>query len=372
MLMFKIPFLKPNVVPQEFYQHYLQEIDRTNIYSNYGPINGEFERRLKEDWFHNEGALTTVSNATLGLMLAISQTKRANAKYAIMPSFTFSATPLAAQWCGLIPYFVDINEDDWFMNETKLKEALSHLGEDAAVVVPYATFGNNLDVDFYCELIDQGIPVVIDAAPCFGATKEGRHFGQGFEGAVVFSFHATKTFGIGEGGVVYSNNDGLIRNIRTASNFGYYGARESTTLGLNAKLPEILASVGLASLGGYGGILETKQRLYNIYLEELQSCGLVSKGWSAQRLSGEVPHQFFSLLCPTGMENKRVIDHLGANGIQAVTYFSPACHQQAQFLQCPRGDLNNTEKVAKRILSLPLWSQLEKSQIVEIVNTLAI
>ena len=136
-----------------------------------------------------------------------------------MPSFTFPATPLAAIWCGLEPYFIDVSLDDWCMDKTLLLDKIDELKDEVAVVVPYATFGSWMDLKEYEELERKGIPVVVDAAPWFGLMHEGIHYGQNFSGMIVYSFHATKPFGIGEGGMIYSNNEEEINQIKRMGNF---------------------------------------------------------------------------------------------------------------------------------------------------------
>ncbi len=366
----KIPFLKPNLVRLRSYQKYIEKIDEAKIYTNYGELNNEFEQRILSEYFNGLGSVTTVNNATLGLILAISQVKRPRGKYALMPSFTFSATPLAAMWCGLEPYFIDINEDDWFMNQEQLEKVLKQLGDEAAVVVPYATFGNYLDLSYYQDLHKSGIPVVVDAAPCFGTTYQGQHIGQGFEGAVVFSFHATKSFAIGEGGLVYSQDKQLIRNIRIAANFGYCGRRESITLGINAKLSEYAAAIGLATLDVYQEKILKREKVYNTYLEEFNDFRLFEKGWRVQKTIGRIPFQFFTMLCPIDETNKYYVKKLEEKNIQAVSYFSPACHQQKQFLNCPYSDLSITNEITKRVLSLPFWEDMSRDIVRYIVGSL--
>ena len=85
----KIPFLRPNLVKKESIIPYLSEIEASRIYSNFGPLNTRFEQRILNEYFDNIGAITTVNNATLGLILAISQCQRPKGKYALIPSFTF-------------------------------------------------------------------------------------------------------------------------------------------------------------------------------------------------------------------------------------------------------------------------------------------
>jgi dTDP-4-amino-4,6-dideoxygalactose transaminase len=258
----KIPFLKPNLVKKEAYLEYLSQIDESRVYSNYGPLNGLFEHRILKQYFRDEGAVTTVNNATIGLMLAISHSKRAQGRYALMLSITFPATPLAAMWCGIEPYFIDIRRDDWCMDELILTKTLDRLGDRAACVVTYATFGTCLNLSYYEALYRSGMPVISDAASSFGASSDGGYFGQGFSGPVVYSFHATKTFGIGEGGLVYSGNSELISRIRQAGNFGFSLERISMICGLNSKLSEYAAALALATLDVFQEKRKIRQRIY--------------------------------------------------------------------------------------------------------------
>ena len=244
----KIPFLRPNLVKKESIIPYLSEIEASRIYSNFGPLNTRFEQRVLNEYFDNLGAITTVNNATLGLILAISQCQRPKGKYALMPSFTFSATPLASMWCGLEPFFVDINTDDWSMDEDQLKEVLQLLGDEVAIVIPYATFGTNINLKYYQQIHESGVPVVVDAAASFGVKENQNYFGKGFPGCIVYSFHATKSFGVGEGGAIYSSNKELISKIRQVENFGFSSNRETTSIALNAKMSEYVAAIALSTL----------------------------------------------------------------------------------------------------------------------------
>src|SRR5690606_27503528 len=122
--MARLPFLRPNLVPLEMYERYLRSMEDRRWYSNFGPLNEAFERRLVEECFDGRGALSTVNNATTGLILAIALLKRAGGRYALMPSFTFAATPLAATWAGLTPYFVDVDSRGFSMDPEALRSAL--------------------------------------------------------------------------------------------------------------------------------------------------------------------------------------------------------------------------------------------------------
>jgi dTDP-4-amino-4,6-dideoxygalactose transaminase len=367
----RIPFLKPNLVRKEAYQKYLAQIDESRLYSNYGPLNSLFERRVLEQYFQGEGALTTVNNATIGLMLAICHAKREGGRYALMPSFTFPATPLAAMWCGLEPYFIDIRDDDWCMNESILEETLGRLGDQAACVVTYAAFGTCSNLSRYEALHQDGIPVVIDAASSFGSASERGQFGLGFPGPVVFSFHATKSFGIGEGGLVYSGDEDLIRRIRQAGNFGFSADRISTMLGLNSKLSEYAAAVALATLDVFPEKRKIRQRIYQWYLEQFSRAGLFSLGWLPQKAHGEIPRQTASFLCPGGQSNLDHVARLADHRVESRTYFAPPCHKQPLFSAYPRSDMSVTEDISERVINFPTWEEMGEREVTKIVFLLA-
>lgn len=366
--MTNIPFLKPNLPTADDLVPYLREIDGAHLYSNYGPLVTRFERRLLETFFAGRGALVTVCNATLGLMLAIRAVKRPG-RYALMPSFTFAATPLAAQWCGLEPYFVDIDPHDWTMDAERVRDIVARLGDDIAVVVPYATFGTCLDLAPWSALVERGVPVVIDAAASVGARDGLTHFGAGFPGLVVYSLHATKPFGIGEGGFVHGADADRIAQVRRLANFGFDAARAATDFGLNAKMTEYAAAVGLAQFDRFPAAQAKRDALRARYTAAFAASGLLANGrlrFPDQR--GSVPHQFLPLAVRGG--SAVALRALQAQGIEARTYFAPACHQQAQFAGCARGDLANTDALAREVLSLPLWEAMSAADVERVAATL--
>jgi dTDP-4-amino-4,6-dideoxygalactose transaminase len=370
-VMYTIPFMRPNLVKKEKYLHYLDQIDDNRLYTNFGPLNSLFEQRVLQEYFQGEGAVITVNNATTGLMLAIQCAKRKTGKYAIMPSFTFPATALAAQWCGLTPFFVDIDSTNWALDIDKVKEAVLNLGEELAVVIPYPTFGNNIDLTYYQQLEDSGVPVVIDAAASFGAKDDLGQFGMGFSGYVVYSFHATKGFGIGEGGLVYSKDSFKIGELKKSSNFGFFGARETQTLSLNGKIPEVSAAIALATLDCFDEKIKVRNTINEWYDHYISQYGLLELGWECQEIKGKVIPLFRSILSPNGNDSSNLTAELAAQGIQVAHYFSPPCHKQVFFMDCPKSDLDVTENVSERIFSLPLWEEMEEQHVNEVVKSIA-
>lgn len=367
-----IPFLKPSVVKLKSYKKYLQEIDASCIYTNFGPLNNHFESRIISEIFQDDGYCTTVNNCTSGLILAINAIKRSNAKYAVMPSFTFSATAQAAIWCGLEPYFIDIDRDEWSIDNSKLLDIVDKLDDEIAVIIPYATFANNINLDVYEDLQNKGFPVVIDAAPGLGSKLNGAAFAKGFKGATVFSLHATKSFGIGEGGLVYSANNELINTVRQTSNFGFSSPGNAETLGLNAKMPEYAAAIALATLDVLDKKVAKRIEIKKMYLDGLEASGILDKDWFVQKTYGDIPSQFFSLVLPKSNHLNEMGVFMEENGISTRHYFSPGCHQQKCFQHYRRGDLSITENIASRIISLPLWEQMTSEHVDHIIDTVSV
>ena len=222
-----IAFLRPRPARLSELSSDLAAIERSGVFSNYGPVNARLEQSFVERMFGGRGACLTVCNATIGLMLAIKNAVESRhdnkGRLALMPSFTFAATGQAALWAGLTPVFCDVDDGTWNSSGAAEAEALDRLGDAVAVVVPYAAFGNGIDIDRYNRLSERyGVPVVVDAAASLGSQNDsGLGSGAGSRHPFVYSMHVTKTFSTSEGGLIYSADELLIRQLRTMANFGF-------------------------------------------------------------------------------------------------------------------------------------------------------
>jgi dTDP-4-amino-4,6-dideoxygalactose transaminase len=111
--------------------------------------------------------------------------------------------------------------------------------------------------------------------------------------------------------------------------------------------------------------------VYRMYVDELARRGLTDSGWTLQELAGEVPHQFFPLLCPAGTSNLAVARWMADGGIDIRRYFSPPCHRQPAFEGFRRSALDNTETLSSRALSLPLWEEMTGEHFAAVTGRLA-
>ncbi|NTA39815.1 aminotransferase class I/II-fold pyridoxal phosphate-dependent enzyme [Agrobacterium salinitolerans] len=368
----RLPFIQPN--PPRLSQSVgaLETLERSGIYSNFGPQNTLFEKQLVEKLMAGSGHSLTVCNATIGLMLAIKEaiTIRGNAKakYALVPSFTFAATPHAAMWCGLTPILYDIDPKTWLPSTEEEERILDKFHEEIAVVVPYATFGNCLDMDRYNTLAQsRGIPVVVDAAASLGSKdSQGHGFGTGSAVSVVYSMHVTKTFSTSEGGVIYSADQERINRIRLMSNYGFSEPRAAGMPGLNAKLSEVAALIALQKLASFDDVLNRRETLYQSYYH------LLADVVDFQVHVGQsVASQFVPVLLPLNRNRDDVINYMVSHGVSVGKYFSPHIAEQPYFRDNSLAEpLIATNDVASRIVCLPIYDSMLDEELHYVAATL--
>jgi dTDP-4-amino-4,6-dideoxygalactose transaminase len=360
----QIPLIRPNPPRLSLLTDALADIERSGIFSNYGPVNSKFETQILAAVFNATGACVTVANATLGLMLAIKQAVgwRPRGRYALMPSFTFAATAQAALWCGLTPLFCDIDRETWLPDADAEDALLRQYGDEIAVLLPNATFGNCLDLPRYDRLsIAHGIPLVVDAAASLGSLNmNGEVFGLGSRHPLVFSMHATKPFATGEAGLVYCADPVKIAALRSMGQFGFNEARIATMPGLNAKLSEVAALLALTKLQDIEAISEHRFKLHQLY------CSLLP-GFTFQCITGQRSAlQFVSVLLPEDCANHvpEISAELARYGIGSGRYFVPHLANHPFFqASCVAGDLGVTEEICRRVISLPMSDVLTTDEV---------
>jgi dTDP-4-amino-4,6-dideoxygalactose transaminase len=334
----------------------LRAIEASGVFSNGGPVVRRFEADAVEHLFGGRGECLAIANATLGLMMAIRHATggaASSGRMALMPSLTFAATAHAAIWAGLTPLICDVDAEDWAASAEAEDDLLRKHGSRIAVVVPYATFGNAIDLERYRWLSQRyGVGVVVDAAASLGTIDaEGRGFGAGAPFPVVSSMHATKTFATAEGGLIYSADADLVKALRRMSNFGFDDARSAIMPGINAKLPELLGLLALAKLGEIEEVCDHRAALTEAYRAGLGDFMLQKPLGRRQAM------QFMPLLLPPELASARaaILASLAAEGIGAAHYFSPHLAEQPYFREsCIVGPTPTADEIGARMLSLPI------------------
>ena len=356
----RYPLVDPNPPHLSAHPEILARIEASGVFSNNGPELQAFEAEATAKLFGGRGACLGVGNATLGLMLAIRQAigrEPQPGKFALIPAFTFAATAQAAEWAGLTPLLVDSDPDDWASSAAAEERLLEKYRGQVAVIVPYATFGNDIDLDRYAWLMRKyGVAVVVDAAASLGTIGEdGKGFGTDAPFPVVFSLHATKTFAVAEGGLIHCADASVIDDLRAMNNFGFQGARSATLPGMNAKMPEMIAAMARLKLAEIDAVADGRSAVEAAYRESLRDVTL-------QLARGErrAP-QFMSALLPADLADRRdrVIALLAEDGIGCGTYFSPHLGQQPWIRDHgPATWTPVADDIARRIISLPISDRM--------------
>jgi dTDP-4-amino-4,6-dideoxygalactose transaminase len=368
-----IRFQAPQLPPADAVSAYFALAEERRWYSNRGPCHELLVERLQD---HLGGGLqcVPVNNATLGLLVglrALAGEGDAGRREVLMPSFTFAAAMSAVRWAGFAPVLLDVEPDGWHLDPAALATALEQRGDRVAAVLAASTFGvppaAATTAAWEAATRAAGVPLLVDSAAGFGAHgPDGRELG-GQGDIEVFSFHATKPFAIGEGGLLTTADPELAARATRLANFGFEDGVVRGDVGLNAKLPEWSAATALAVLDGYDGVLAARRERAEALLERITPLG-----FRRQALSAGAAWQFVPVLAETAALRDAVLARAREDGIEVRTYFDVPLHRMPAFAGAPRvGDLAVTEDLAARVLSLPMANDLSAAAIDAIATSLA-
>jgi dTDP-4-amino-4,6-dideoxygalactose transaminase len=236
-------FVRPTVPAPAEWLPYLEPAYELAQFSNFGPAATQLEARLTEAYAAPDRQAVLVANATVGLTASLLALGLRGP--VIVPAFTFPATAQALIAAGCTPVFGDIDPETWELSPDEIRRIAREQSVVAVLHVRvYGLCRSLLEIEAATRAI--GVPLVIDSAAALGGqASDSMPIGQSGD-VEVFSMHATKVFGIGEGGVVLAEPE-LAARIRRCLNFGLDGGHV-TSLGINGKLSELHAAVGLAVL----------------------------------------------------------------------------------------------------------------------------
>lgn len=354
-----IPIMRPKLPSADRIVPYLRGIDATRIYSNFGPLTLSLEDRLSSHFGLTAGSVATVTNATIGLTLALQAQGARPGTLCAMPAWTFVASAHAAMLAGLTPYFIDVDPGTCALAPEAIDAALAGVRDSIGAVMPVFPFGQPIDVaawDLYGART--GLPVVIDAAAGFDALEPGRT-------PAVVSLHATKVIGVGEGGFVISDDARLVRDVRTRSNFGFAGTREATVPSVNAKLSEYHAALGHAALDEWH---ETRA-------EWMTAAGMYRRAFAESnqvRLQPGFGESWVTSTCVLHLDYAAVRAEraLAAAQIASRRWWGLGAHAHRATMSLPRGALPTTQILAETTIAVPFFRDLGSTVVEQVVDCL--
>jgi dTDP-4-amino-4,6-dideoxygalactose transaminase len=346
-----LPVLIPTVPKYGSIKKYLKRLDKSKIYSNFGPLNSELIFRLSNYLGVPELNIQTAANATLALEGAI-RTSGSSIEGWEMPSWTFAATPHAANSAGINYKFVDISQDSW-------RAEFSSNCVNAIDVLP---FGDELNLDRVPGKVET---IIVDGAASISALRNCglprlKNFG------LIVSMHATKSLPAGEGAFFVTNSDTWSKKFRQWTNFGFDENRYAYFQASNAKLSEYSAAVALASLDEFDKVQRAIRVQSALALDITESIGLsthpaMKKGFSSP---------YWVVKFNSRREKERAALNFKSIGVGVRDWWGMGCHKQKAFIEVPKESLVNTEEIAETTLGLPFHLSLTKSDMNLISNTL--
>ncbi len=318
--------------------------------SNDGPLVREFERRIAA----HAGVKHCVAmcNATVALEIA---TRALDLKgEVILPAYTFVATAHSLQWQKITPVFADMDPGTYNIEPGTIERLITPL---TTAIIGVHVWGRPCDTEgIEAVARKHGLKVIYDAAHAFGCTHRGRPVG-GSGACEVFSFHATKFLNSFEGGAVVTNDDSLAERMRLMRNFGFAGFDRVIYLGVNGKMTEVCAAMGLTSLEAIGDLIAINRRNHEVYrtgLAGLPGVALIRYDEREQNNFHYVVVEIDPAVAP--LNRDELIAVLHAENVLARKYFWPGCHRMEPYRSLqPNASLllPETERIAPRVLVLP-------------------
>jgi len=318
-----------------------------------GRFMREFEQALSEHLGVKHAI--AVSSCTSGMMLTHKALGLSGD--VIVPSFTFMATASALVWAGLRPVFADV---DRATNNLDPAAAEATITPQTTAIVAVHQFGNPADISALEKMADQhGLILIFDAAHGFGACYQGDPVGKQGK-AQIFSLSPTKLLISGEGGIVATNDDALAAKIHMGREYGNDGNYDSAFAGLNARMPEFNALLGLHSLENLKEAAHNRNETVTLFQEVLGRL----PGIGFQRVRPGDRHSYRELSITVepglfGLTRDELALALAAEKVDSRKYYQPPIHKQIAYRSYHDGrPLPNTDWLSSHSLSLPMWSNM--------------
>ncbi|MES5954332.1 DegT/DnrJ/EryC1/StrS family aminotransferase [Bacillus fungorum] len=344
-----LPFLPP-------FQEYcdaIKHIWESNYLTNNGSLHQNFEQSLTE--YLSVPFNSLFVNGHMALDIAIKSLQLTGE--VITTPFTFASTTHAIYMNGLTPVFCDINDDDYTMDVTKIEKLIT---ERTSAIIPVHVFGHPCDV-YEIERIAKkyNLTVIYDAAHAFGVKINECAIGN-FGDISMFSMHATKVFHSIEGGLLTYDDENLRDVFQQYKNFGISGPENVERVGLNAKMNEFQAAMGILNLKYITEEIEKRKKITKIYREKLKDIPGIR--YIEEKQNIQYNYSYFSIEineCEYGLNRDQLHEKLKQYNVFTRKYFYPltsdfACYNK----QFDSWETPIAKQIANQILILPLYGSL--------------
>lgn len=358
---------RPNVGSRERLLARFNDMLDRRWFSNDGPLVHEFEAKIAS--IAQTSHCVAMCNATVALEIAIRALELTGE--VIVPSYTFVATAHALQWQEITPVFADIDPATCTVDPHSIKQVIS---SKTSGILGVHLWGRACDTQAIEQIgREYGLRVMYDAAHALACSHQGRMLGS-FGECEVFSFHATKFINAFEGGAIVTNNDDLAARLRFMRNFGFSGYDRVSYLGVNGKMTEACAAMGLTSLESLDEIVGVNRVNYGAYQKGLAGI----PGVSLIHYNPEERNNYQYVVLEVDPEvaplnRDEIVAVLHAENVLARKYFWPGCHRMEPYRSLqPNANLllPNTERLASCIFLLPTGQAVDPEMIASMAEIL--
>ena len=342
---------QPSLPPLSEYVTILEGAWERGILTHNGPLVQQLEKDLNS-YLHTNN-LVAVTSGTIALQLAI---RALNLKGEIITTpFTWIATASAIMWENCMPVFVDVQPDTFNIDPQKIEEKITN---KTSAILPVHVFSNPCDIEAIQKIANKhGLKVIYDAAHAMCVNYNGRSILE-YGDITATSFHATKIFQSGEGGACITKDNKLYERLRRLRFFGHDEQKEIVDEGMNGKMTEIHAALGLASLKWIDDVLRDRKEKYELYMSLLGKSGFIQfQNFQADSYN----YSYLPVLFENEVQLLAASNKLNEQNIYPRRYFRPALNTIKTVTEYESFPV--AEDLASRILCLPLYYTLQKADI---------
>jgi len=355
----KINVTKTYLPPLEEYQFQVQRAWNNEWLTNRGELVLELEEKLRR--YLGTPNIIITNNGTIPLQIALKLFGEHGE--IITTPFSYVATTAAIIWENCTPVFVDIHPEYLTIDETQIEAAIT--SKTTAILATHV-FGNPCEVEIIQKIAKKhNLKVIYDAAHCFGVTYQGQSIFN-YGDVSTCSFHATKLFHTAEGGAVFCKNEELRKQFHYSHNFGHKTSLDFYGLGINGKISELQAAMGLAVFPHLSEILEGRKSVVDFYNANLDFTSLDKIKIREHTVWN---YSYYPVLFKDEKTLLRVESDLHREDIIPRRYFYPSLNNLPY---CDYLEMPVSEGIAMRVLCLPLYASLDlesAAKICTIINS---
>lgn len=341
--------------PLDEYNVFLQRIWDNEWLTNRGELVQELEKKLK-DKLRVENVLL-MTNGTLPIQIAL---KLLGGKGEVITTpFSYVATTSAIVWESCTPVFVDIHPEYLTIDESKIEAAIT---DKTTAILATHVFGNPCHIEEIQRIADKhNLKVIYDAAHCFGVEYKGKSVFE-YGDISTCSFHATKIFHTGEGGALFCNDEQLSHKCFYSHNFGHNGSTDFHGVGINAKISELQAAMGLTVFPYIEEIIESRRKAIIYYRNLLETADL---RFLKLREGTEWNFHYFPVIFKNENTLLKVKENLNSLDIYPRRYFYPSLNN-LKYVEYQNMEIS--EDICSRVLCLPLFAGITSDQIEQVAR----